>query len=110
MVEKKQWIKQGGGTFRMKNGRIIKPMQKFSALESEIPEAFRDTIKELPLQTVTIIDNQKQEISDKDVNTPELQIQERSPGWFDVIDKDGKKVNEQALKEPEAEAMIEALS
>jgi len=39
-----RWRKTGGGTFRMGNGKIIKPNQVFRAAVEDIPKAFQHMI------------------------------------------------------------------
>ena len=103
-----RWKKIGGGSLRLKiNGKntIIKPEQRFRATEEEIPEAFRDVI--IP----------QQEIPGK---VPAIQIKAEDPvytvkprgkgGWFDVVDADGKALNEKALKEETAKKLVQDLA
>lgn len=46
-LNKLRWIKRGGGSFRMGDGRIIKPNQKFLAALEEIPAGFRDVVVQI---------------------------------------------------------------
>lgn len=39
-----KWVKRGGGSFRLANGKIIKPNQVFMAGPEEIPASFRDVV------------------------------------------------------------------
>jgi len=96
-----RWIKTGGGRFRLANGKIIKPNQKFSARPDEIPEAFRDVI--IPIDELP-----------EDIKTPAsvpavYKLQKRSVGWFDVVDGNGKILNEQALRRDAALKLIKGL-
>ncbi len=101
MVDRIKWKKIGGGTFRMASGKIIKPNQEFMAVPEEIPEAFRDVIR--PLEYVP----EPVEVS---ATTPQTyEIVHRSYGWYNIIDSQGKKVNEKSLRKAEAEAMVEQL-
>jgi hypothetical protein len=98
-----KWVNKGG-TFRMIiDGRrkIIKPNEKFMARPDQIPETFRDVLKpEQPLP-----------------GEPELQIADagyrvRRRGnseLFDIIDGRKKVVNQKALTEEEAKALLEKL-
>lgn len=98
--KKIRWRKTGSGSFRMANGRIIKPGQVFVASLREIPKAFRDTIvnmDELP--------------PEKPIEHAESKYEARhmGSGWWNVYDAQGKKVNEKALRMPEARALVERL-
>jgi hypothetical protein len=102
-MKKVQWRKTGGGTFRMRDGRIIKPNQVFKASPDEIPKAFRDTIiplESLPEETEPVIN-------------PSIKfgIKERGAGWFDVVNLVSNKVmNKGALRRVAAEKLLEELS
>jgi hypothetical protein len=108
--EKIRWRKTGGGSLRIRldgKDRIIKPGQKFSARVEDIPEAFRDTV--LPLD-----EGEYKEVVGKSEKVegavkPEYFAQHRGGGWYNIVDANGKKVNEGALKREEAEAMIAKL-
>ena len=102
--EKRTWRKEGGGTFRMGNGKIIKPKQIFKAYESEIPKGFRDiviAVGDLP---------EKEQEKIRNVNAPVFSLVHRGGGWFNVTSSEGKIMNDKALKKDEAEKLIEALT
>jgi len=104
-AEKKiKWRKTGGGSFRMKN-RIIKPNQVFSAFPREIPEAFRDVI--IPLSKLPA----QEESPALDVVKSEYSIQKRggSLSWFNVVDGQGKILNDKALRRDAALKLIKEL-
>lgn len=111
MEEKKiTWRKIGGGSFRFK-GAIIKPNQKFVAAPSEIPKAFRDLL--IPLEDLP----PREEVDTpapvpKKVIQPSFTIRPRgnSKTWFDIINSEGKVLNEKALKKDDAEAFINDLT
>lgn len=100
-----RWRKTGGGSFRMKNGKIIKPNQVFLAHPDDIPEAFRDVIvsvdgdlvekpEEAPLKSATGFEVRKRSNS----------------SWYDVVEPvSGKPINEKALRQAEAEALLAEL-
>lgn len=97
------WRKTGGGSHRMKkNGKlmIIKPGQKFKARPSEIPEAFRDII--LPLENIPKEPPLK-------VDEPTYEIVHKGSGWYNVVDGDGKIMNEKAMRPEEAEELVRNL-
>ena len=95
-----RWRKVGGGTFRLAGGRIIKKNQIFHASVSQIPDGFRDVV--IPV--------------DKFVPPEPLALQETkytvtagSPGWYNVVDPNGKVMNEKQMRQAEAQSMVEAL-
>ena len=109
------WKKIGGGSLRF-NGHIIKPGQTFQATRDEIPKAFLDTIvptdfikgdptspRRKPAQGSTITPI---------VNAPEVvyTVKARGTGgWYDVVDSNGKALNEKALKKDIAEKLAHDL-
>lgn len=100
MSEKRRWKKLGNKSFRMANGRIIKPNQIFEATEAEIPKAFRDVVvpvDPLPQEAPLV------------VPPGGYQVRSRGPGWFDVVDAHGKVVNENALRQADAQKLLEDL-
>jgi len=94
-----QWLKKGGGTFRMKGGRQIKPGEKFWATPEEVPAAFRDTITVVETADEATPNNPKEG----------YELQQRSPGWYNVVDKDGNMVNQSAMRKKDAEKYMEDL-
>jgi len=95
-----KWKKIGRGTFRTRSGKIIKPGQMFEASPEEIPEGFRDVI--VPAEPLP------EEIQ-IEVIPPSYEVKSVAPGWYDVIDSQGKVVNEKRLRYPEAEALVRRL-
>ena len=94
--------KEGGGSLRL-NGRMIKPGQIFTADPNDIPAAFRDTcIAQEPFDFNNI---QPKEIPIVDAPVYTLSPAKRK-GWFDIIDVNGKKLTEKALKEDAAIALL----
>ena len=97
------WKKVGGGSLRL-NGKIIKPGQVFSATPEQIPVAFKDLI--MPLEQVRL--------KDEPVIVPaklvyELKPRGKSKSLFDVVDKNGKVLNEKALTKEVAQNLIDDL-
>jgi len=95
-----KWNKKGGGTFRMASGRIVKGNSVFWARPDEIPKSFRDII--VPLTPITT------ELVEEPVDAG-YSIQPRSPGWYDVVDGNGKVLNERALRLDKAGELLEGL-
>ena len=106
-AEKKvRWKKIGGGSFHMVDEqgkqRIIKPGQTFAAYPHEIPQAFRDVV--VALETLPE-HKPPPPLAGKD---PVYKLKARSGGggWYDVVNPNGKVLNEKALKKEEAEKLI----
>jgi len=114
-TKKSLWVKRGGGTLRMPN-KIIKPGQKFRALESEIPESFRDLVELLEEEKENKIPElvQKEESTDlpKEDGNPMLNYELRtiSNGFYNVYDKNGKAVSDKALRKEPADELYRALT
>lgn len=110
------WQKIGGGSSRLKidgKDRIIKPGEKFFALETEVPLGFRDVIIAIDGTQV-----QKQgEVKQPDVTgkKPLYTVKQRESGitiepkgksktWFNVI-KEGAELNTKALSKTDSESL-----
>ena len=111
------WKKIGGGSLRFK-GKIIKPNQTFQATKEEIPKGFLDLVvptdfvkgdptspRRKPAQGTSI---------DPKIKAVEVvytvQARETGGGWYDVVDSNGKALNEKALKKDIAEKLVHDLS
>jgi hypothetical protein len=89
-IVRRQFKKIGGGNFIL-GGRVIKPGETFTAMEGEIPVAFRDVI--VPAggwnaEAVMIVKPRKIQYV--------LQAS-KEEGLFDIVNLQGKKVNEESL-------------
>ena len=109
-AEKKvRWKKIGGGSFHMTdekgNHRIIKPGQTFTAYPCEIPQAFQDVV--IPLETLP---EHKPPPPITGIDSVYKLKPRGSGGLYDVIDSNGKVLNEKALKKEVAEKLIEDLT
>ena len=98
-----RYKKIGGGSLRF-GGKIIKPQQIFKARPDEIPEAFKDVI--IPLDEVKEKQLTEEAIPAGKVAEYILQPRANSKLWFDVVDSQGKVLNEKALKKEVAERLI----
>ena len=98
-----RWKKIGGGSLKL-GGRLIKPEQIFKANPDEIPEAFRDVI--IPLDEIKEKQLSEEAIPDGKIAEYTLQPRANSKLWFDVVDSQGKVLNEKALKKEVAEKLI----
>lgn len=112
--EQVRFKKIGGGSFRMGN-RIIKPGQVFMAFPSEIPKIFRDVV--IAVDTNFKFDATK---AKKEIETPpppvvvtplkySIQPHGKSLYLYDVVDAQGKILNEKSLKKEIAEKFVEDL-
>ena len=103
------WRKIAGTfTLRRKNGtqETISAGQVFQAMPEEIPMAFRDTIK--PVDPVALEARVNPPL---DVASPGYRVEPRGklPGRFNVVDGQGKVINEQPLTATEAQGLLEDL-
>lgn len=103
-----RWRKIGGGSFYMHN-KIIKPNQIFDAHLEDIPDGFRDVV-------VPLDDKASQDIKTATAVSQEPAVQleyfvksRGGGGYYDVVDKNGKVLNEKALRKAGAESLIESL-
>lgn len=130
LKEKNKYKKVGGGTFRLRSGKIIKPGQTFFAHKHDIPEAFLLTLtlleegkpvktekpkKEEPVLDETKKDEPKEEEKldeTKNDDPPKVtyEIEKITIGWYNVVDSDGKVMNEKKLRKVAADALVESLS
>lgn len=101
MTDKIKWKKLGAGSFRMTSGRVIKQNQVFEATPEEIPLGFRDVV--VPVEPIP-------EPPPLEVVPGGYSIMSRGPGWYDVVDAQGKVVNEGALRQADAQKLLEDLS
>ena len=82
--------KIGGGTFRMANGRIIKPNQRFWALPEQIPDGAKHVV--IPV-------NPEEEPPRITPVETTYSIETGAPGWYNVVDSNGKRMNEKQLRQ-----------
>lgn len=94
--------KIGGGTFRMASGKIIKPNQVFTAKASEIPQGAR--------KFVIALSGSFEEAETPKRADLKYSLRVRSPGWYDIVDGEGKVINETALREAQAREMLKSLA
>jgi hypothetical protein len=96
------WKKVGGGSLRL-NGKMIKPNEKFKASVEQIPKAFRDVV--IPLEKIEEIQS-----SILPENEPKYSLTPLSrKGFYNIVNIDGKKLNEKPLKEVDAWALLKDL-
>jgi hypothetical protein len=100
-----KWRKIGKGFFRMSN-RIIKENQIFEAYPSEIPKAFRDSIIPLEKQSNNKVPNP---VAPVPVLKTKYSPKHVSGGWYDIVDDNGKVINEKKMRKEEAQELIKEL-
>lgn len=93
-----------GGTFRMREGKkIVKPNEVFDAFPHEIPQAFRDCIKPVDAQEPSKADIIQ-------VVSSSYEIKSKGPGLYNVVDGQGKVINEKGLSVQAAKELLETLT
>ena len=98
--------KQKSGSFRMGNGRIIKPGQVFMASLNEIPEAFRDVITPVDPASFTKVQQAQEGSAPVELD---YFVKHIASGWYNVVDSDDKAQNDKKLRKDDAEALLESL-
>jgi len=96
--QKPLWKKIGGGSLRIGN-RIIKPNQTFEAYPEEISPGFRNLV--IPVSAdASFTKATPKEPTPEEVVKEAYEVKPRgdSKVWFDVVDANGKVLNEKALK------------
>jgi hypothetical protein len=98
-----RWL--GSSSVRLKNEEqtIIKPKQVFVAYPAEIPKGFMDLVE-------VIVEGKDNSEKLDDVEKHQYSVKEKAAGWFDVVDDNGKVINEKSLREDAANKMVEELN
>jgi hypothetical protein len=91
-----------GGTHRTADGTVIKHGEILVAYPGEIPPSFMDKFK--PLDDLPVVAESSLEVV-KQIYS----LKDRSAGWFDIIDGNGKRVNEKPMIKADAEAVLAKL-
>jgi hypothetical protein len=94
--------KIGGGSLLLR-GRIIKPNEVFEADPEIIPKAFMNTL--IPLEGNI---KKKMDVEEEDVDLG-YALHHRGGPWWDVVDKQGKPINEKAMRIKDAENLLKNL-
>jgi hypothetical protein len=104
MSEKIKWLKKGGGSFRMADGKIIKPNQTFMAAPEEIPVGFRDVV--VPLEEIPEAKEPKILVGSA------YKVEKRqNSSWYDVVNSvSDKPINDKALRLEDAKALLKELA
>ena len=105
-----RYKKLGGGSFLLTiegKQKIIKPNQEFDCFPEDIPVNFLDRV--IPLSEVIKTAGELEPPSTDPPAKLEYFVKLRSPGYYDVVDKEGKVQNTKALREDKAKELIESL-
>jgi hypothetical protein len=105
-----RWKKIGGGSSHlMINGKnkMVKPNQEFTARPSEISLMFRDVI--VSLETIPAPEQIAPTPGIKSVYALRALNIEEENSLFDIVDQNGKKINEKPLPKEIAESLINDL-
>lgn len=108
------WKKIGGASVHltiMDRPKIVKPGETFYARVDEIPTAFRDMIVPVdPLGSKVTVKEAVEAVKIEEAEAKSIyNLKHRGGGWWDVVNEDGKRVNESAMKKPEAEELLNSL-
>jgi hypothetical protein len=107
------WIKdKGGGTFKLRNGYRVKPMEKFRAADEDIPKNHRDTITKIQEGADAIEKQEKDKALEAKLEEekPKFYMEGRGGPWYDVKSAEGYPMNDKALKFDEADALLKKLN
>jgi len=97
-----RYRKLGRGSLRFR-GQIIKPNQVFEAYPGDIPPSFTDVI--IP------VDKDSGKPVRSKIKPAEYKLEPRGGNWFNIVNaKTGKRMNENALRRPDALKLIEKLA
>ncbi len=120
MENLKTYKKIGGGSLRIRTegkSRIIKPNEIFKAYPSDISAAFKHLVVEVDEADKTIITPTKIEttvppVEEKtEVVKKPYSIKRRGNSmWYDIVDSNGKVINDKALRKENAEELLKALN
>lgn len=111
MSEKvEKWQKIGGGAMRLLNGKRIKPNERFEAKESDIPSM--DLVKKIGSGGMKRKGKEtKQKEEPIETKKPEYTAKKReTSNYYDVVNEDGKAINEKALTKEKADELVEQMN
>jgi hypothetical protein len=109
LPSKLRWQKVGGGSLRWRN-QIIKPGQVFEASLDELPKAFMDILVCLDKDGLQKV----KEGVKKETQAPEflyhLEKDKTSKIHWNVVNEEGKAINEKPLEKALAEELLTAIN
>jgi hypothetical protein len=99
------WKKIGKGSLHI-GRRIIKPGEKFLATPDEIPQAFRDVI--IPLEDIVEVSTEENVVVK--TMTYQKQANKENAELWDVVNEEGKIINETGLSLDQVTRFLKALN
>lgn len=107
MAESKKikWKRIGGGSHRLSDGTLVESGVPFDASPDDIPPVFRDVIVPVNPEELQAL------LEPPDINPAPCpySLKARGPKTWDVVDGQGKVVNEKPLTKAGAEELIKSL-
>lgn len=100
-----KWRKTAG-TLKLRDGTVVGPGGTFMARPEDIPKVFRDTI--LPVNPEELLDP-AMVLAPIKPQIPNYTIKSCGPGRYNVLDSQGKPVNEKSMTLADAERLMENL-
>jgi len=103
------WKKIGGGSLHW-NNRIIKPGETFEAALEDLPKAFMDTLECLePNELQKVTEKQTRESQTIEI-LYKLEEADGSEDLYNVVNEEGKAINEAPLPKESAEELLNAVN
>jgi len=102
------WRKTAG-TFRLPDRRIIRAGDTFWASLEEIPVSFRDTIVAVDQGEYDIVTGAVPAEKIEAVKLTYTKQKREEGNWWDILDGQGKIINEKALREDQADDYLKSL-
>ena len=106
------WRMIGASSYLWNRRMWVKPGQLFTAYEKDMPtELRRMVVPVLPeVKPRDVVPEVKEEKPAEQTKPVAYRMRSRNAGeYYDILDSNGKKVNEQKLSEEEAVAMLNSL-
>jgi hypothetical protein len=94
------------GTLILRDKTVIKPGQTFMARPEDIPKVFRDTV--VPVNPEDLLDPEVP-MPPVEPEPPSYTIKSCTPGRYNVLDGQGKAVNERPMSLDDAKRLVENL-
>lgn len=105
--QKVRFKKIAGGSLYFKKQRIKKG-EVFEAVPEEIPESFRSQL--IRLDGKAMEDSPEKEEAPVEKEDPGYVLKHRGVGWWDVLDKFGKQINDAAVRKEDAQKLLDELN
>lgn len=94
-----EWVNTGGNLFL--KGKLISRKERFLAHPNDIPKAFRDVVR--PVEPLPV---------EPTLPAPAggYESRKRADGMFDIVDANGKVVNDKPMSEVDAKSILSKLN